>query len=405
MLRRRSKIMNVVFGITMLLSAFQLVDENEPPEVEAVVLEINGEPEYQRSGWLISQPLQLGTVLNEGDYIHPQGTAIGVVCLGGSYRYFEDLLDMDEINCPTSEITFEGEGGFAHIGAQRGDGQADSVPRIISPRATLVRDEQVELVWHVPPGADGFVVTLFADTRPVWTSERLAAADIANGNIAHTIPDISLESGREYTVEICTTLQGHRVCTTDIGMSEDVDVSFYYVPVSPDMPIALLDSELMGDEPEARLARAELLTYIPEGRVPAEQPQGFYSEAIALLEGLVTESAGGLPGNSPVLYNKLGELYLLVHLPERAQAPFEQALALAPPGGEAAATANLGLALIARRSESLTYFEQALEEYATYLGAAALSQKIVEVCALAGSLCSQLSDCQAQQEQCVSAGN
>jgi hypothetical protein len=369
-----------------------------------VALMIEGGIDFARAGWTVSQPLVAGTLLNVNDVIFPNpGATLLVMCPDGSAREFlpSELMPNDIVDCrldPSMYIV--GDMGTRHAIIQRGGRQDPTIPYLITPRATVVRESHVKLRWNAVQDVEYYMVTVRGGGG-IWQSNKLGPEDVVQDGLASLEPPITLQEDTPYTVDICVLFEDMREgCTTDPGWSSG-DVAFYYHPnPALDQAEERLIAGLGENTPEALYARAVLLGQ-PLFETPSGVSIGVYDEAVALLERITEEYPESALAESPELYNLLGEWYRRVALPLSAARAYEQAADLAAPDTEAAARAALGRAITTPAGNEVALYSEALDDYEAFLSEDAFTERFADICAQAGGLCLQLPQCDDRLGECA----
>ncbi len=278
-----------------------------------VVLNIENRMDYTRTGWQVSLAVQAGTFLSVEDLVFPQTTSLIVLCPDGSLKDFvpSELFPNDKINCDVPRenwvITVD---GIQRVNIQRGGRQDPTIPYLIAPRGTLIRNSTLELSWNAPPNVLEYHVRIFGNGGEVLPKTRFLPADVEQGDIATTQLTLNLQANTAYTTEICVTFQDLRSgCTTDPGWSSGTNLAFYYVPnpLFGKQPLSSVEKNVINslgkDTPESLYARSVLLSQ------PNEHGLGFNSEALDLLNRLIEDHPSSPLKLSPDVYLRLGNLY------------------------------------------------------------------------------------------------
>ena len=79
---------------------------------------------------------------------------------------------------------------------------------------------------------------------------------------------------------------------------------------------------------------------------------------------------------------------------------YANALALAPVGSEAAATATFGMANTTSASDEVSLYNQSLDHYAQFMSSSQFTEILSQVCRDAGGLCLQFTHCTDRLADC-----
>jgi hypothetical protein len=389
-----------VLILVFVLGTTSSYAQDTPSDPAIVVLKIQGKIDFTRQGWVSHQAIAAGTLISPTDLIFPQDATLLVMCPDSSVREFlpSDLIPNSRINCPANPADYVvGEPGLKRTVIRRGGRQSPTIPYLISPRETVVRQSQVEIVWNAIPNVQSYSITVRGGSTP-WTSDPLDPATVTQGSIARISLPQALQEKTAYTVEICVVFTDtHRQCTTDADWSSAENLAFYYVPTPAlDQADAQLINGLGADTPEALYARAVLLSQ-PIFQVSGSTRLGVNGEAIALLENLIKAQGQTALAKSPDLYTLLGDLYHIIDLPISAARAYQQAGQLADSGTAVSAKAALGLALTTPDgAASIKSYNQALDSYAAFLSKEAFAARLTELCGQIGDLKFDIERCAAQ---------
>ena len=374
-----------------------------PPAI--VTLKVQG-IDYARQGWTNRQPLLAGTLVTRTDVIFPQRSAsLLVMCPDGNLHEFlqSELIANTVLNCPVNASAYiVGDSGVKRLNVSRGGRQDPTIPYLISPRATLVRQPQIVLRWNAVPNVDTYTVTVRGGSDS-WTSPNLPPEKVVQGDVAQFTLENPVREKVAYTVELCVVFKdATKHCTSDPDWSFGANLAFYYVPTpAVDAAESQLIAGLGADTPESLYARAVLLSQ-PVFTPSPDMPLGVYSESISLLEHLVKDAPNSDMAASPETYNLLGELYRDVSLPLSAARAYQSAARFAKPGTEAAAIAALGQGMTSPDADAaLTLYNSALDNYAQFLDSAAFDARFTQICRLIGDQCLDLARCQGRMADCT----
>lgn len=400
--------------ITLLLVLFLAVpvsaqDFEDAPELPAsiVILSVEGTITYARPGWVSPQPLVAGTLISPtDDFIYPQGavTLLAMCPSGTIVEFLPGQLQANDVLACDSGTQVIGTPGMQRVSIQRGGRQDPTIPYLISPRATVLRESTLNLVWNPIANVHTYSLTVRADGIPIRELPALASEVVqVGGQAVYTVSDFALQEGVAYTVDICVDFDDGRTqkCTNQPGWESTAGLAFYYVS-TPELNTQEqnLMTELGENTPTSLYARAVLLSQ------PIIQtdiaPLGVYQEAIKLCERIISDHPASALASSPELYNLLGELYRRVDLKLSANAAFATAAQLANPNTSSAATATLGAAITTPDDQlGVSLYDQALDNYAEYLSPEAFTAQFETVCKEIGDLCLDLARCQDNMAQCV----
>jgi hypothetical protein len=367
----------------------------EVPPAAITVIHLEGSIEYSRAEWVVDQPLQIGAQLYVDDFIYPQNASLTVLCPDGQLIEFSSrqLQPNSTINCARLRstelvVSFDRQ---LRLDVQRGGRQDPTIPYLISPRATLVRDQNVTLRWQHVDHAVEYTLTVFADSAVVWESGSLSPLDVSiQDHVASIALPVALEPSKAYSVEICVLLDNLQSgCTSDPGWNTGSNLAFYYDPLEPLAELEPnIDRALGTDTPEALYARAVLLS---QPSLVAGKPMGAYGEAIDLLEAIKRDYPDSAISRSPEYYVRLANLYHQVQLPVSAAQAFASASALAQPDSEVYARATMGLAATAPDPSIVAHlYFKAAEVYEGLLTESAFATFLHNLCTAIGNLCAEV---------------
>jgi hypothetical protein len=399
------RIQTVVVFMVLIMTLNNLAQDQPETTPASVVLNIDGTIEFVRSGWISPQPLQVGTMLTEDDLIFPDDASVIVLCPDGLSQRFSsvELMPNDTLICdmPSSEYIV-GTLGMKRLSVQRGGRQDNGIPYLIHPRATVVRDSHVNLVWNNPQNAEKYGITVREDTEVVWQRDAMLASEVVQGTIGSIFLPLELKADVPYTVDICVTFTNtQQGCTSDPGWSSGVDVAFYYHP-SPhlDEKLVVLNKEFGDSDPKSRYASAILLAQ-PIDELSTIEPIAYYGEAIQYLETIINKHPNSSLAHSPELYNQLGEMYRSIYLPQTASFAFEQAIAIALTNTESYAQGAYGRALTTPSDQPAVLYDSAIETYHSYLTEDAFVDVFGTLCRTIGEICLDLTYCQDNLDFCT----
>lgn len=279
------------------------------------ILELTGSASVKKSNWSEFRMMGVGTQLQAGDRIQASnGSNITVLC--------DDLTlwnvpssgasDVASGCQDRSDLTMESE---YHQG-----GTNDSIPYLISPRNTLLMNNQFTISWNPVENATSYVVTVEGDDGLNWSEEVTGTETVYNG-------EQPLEAGSYYLVTI----------TADTGVSSTEDEG-------KNLGFILMSDNMIQDL-ETKKVKIENLNLSDEGKAIAVatfyQLNNLNSDAISTLEPLVetgTETA--------LVYQMLGDLYTKTGLNSLAEQSYNQAIELAgnPENLDVLTNAQAGLA-------------------------------------------------------------
>ncbi|MBI1278210.1 MAG: hypothetical protein GC179_08790 [Anaerolineaceae bacterium] len=404
----RLKLLALFLLIGLLGKVWQI---HAQPSSNPAIIILNVDPNYvhyARAGWTAPQPLRAGDVLNSGDYIYPNfpsakvGIVLTVLCSDGTIATFSvnQLNANQPIPCVKSTQTLPiiGNAGLTSIKIQRGGRQDPLIPYLISPRATAMTTDKVELVWNHVGDVEHYTITVQAGADVIWESGALKPEQVVEGDTGRVVLPVSLKEQTIYTVEICVLFANLKSgCTTDPGWSTGSGLAFYYVPASSILPFAANFAQSLGtNSPEYLYAYSALLKESISS-LSASEPIGYYSEAIDALEEVLSKYPTSELAKSPRLYYELGELYRNIQLPRTAAKYFTQALNLATSGplsnipNETAALAAIGLARTTPdASQTVTLYNQALAQFKFYMNETTYSSERQALCDVIGDLCTSI---------------
>jgi len=287
-----------------------------------LLVKVSGELAYKHPGWNDYLPLTFGIALVRGDLLEvaPDGEGL-LVCADLSLAPLEAGY-LGGLPCPERNPVLT-RGDSLVIAPQRGVATGDSIPLLLQPRHTFVREAHPLIRWTPSDTGD----TLY--TVRVWGSDvdwqtQTAAAEIRYPEEAPPL----------------TTGIGYRITITDgSGRSSDqeataLDLGFVLLTADQITAVDRLLQQVRAlnlDDEGTRLVEAEILV-----------SQGLRADAITTLAELVARDG------APTIVQRLGEQYVEIGLYTQARPALQAAAAgfrsLGNRAEEAAALAGLGLA-------------------------------------------------------------
>jgi hypothetical protein len=279
------------------------------------ILELTGSASVKKSNWSEFRMMGVGTQLQAGDLIQASnGSNITVLC-----------DDLTMWNVPSS-----GASDVANGCKERPDltmeseynqgGTDNSIPYVMTPRNTLLMNNQFTISWNPVANVTNYVVTVEGDDGLNWSEEVTGTETVYNG-------EQPLEAGCYYLVTV----------TADTGVSsaEDEGKNLGFV----------LMSENMIQDLETKKVNIENINLSDEGKAITlaifYQLNNLNSDAITTLETLVETGT-----ETPLVYQMLGDLYVKTGLNSLAEQSYNQAIELAsnPENLEVLTNAQAGLA-------------------------------------------------------------
>jgi hypothetical protein len=308
-----------------------------------LLVKVSGALAYKHPGWNDYLPLTFGIALVRGDLLEvaPDGEGL-LVCADLSLAPLEAGY-LGGLPCPERNPVLT-RGDSLVVAPQRGVAAGGSIPLLLQPRHTFVRDANPLVRWTPSDTAD----TLY--TVRVWGSDVDWQTQTAAVEIRYPEEAPPLTAGISYWITIAD----------DSGRSSDQEATALdlgFVLLTADQ-IAAVDSLLRQaqalnlDEQGSRLVEAEILV-----------SRRLRADALVALTDLATRDG------APTVQQRLGEQYLEIGLYAQAQSACEAALAgfrnLGNRAGEAAALTVLGLAHRGDNDEAAAResLEQARELY------------------------------------------
>lgn len=378
--------------------------EAEEPPALAVILKLNGSFAFIRHGWTRAQPLPVGTyvALREDFVIAGNDNDLVILCPDMTIKAFRPVLSMDIIDCntePAYEIIHNQNTLILNV--PRGEVQSPEVPYLVSPRSTLLRSPEVELVWNHPSNATKYTIEVHGNKEIVLPSMDLSVADVVHENVARYTLPFELEPDVWYTVKICRwTANGSSACTSDQDWASSDSPAFMYRPDAESLArLDMLVNQLGNNTPESYFAQAIVLSQ-PVTVQNRSQSVGYYYESILLLESLIRDHQSSMLAQSPVTYYQLGEFYRRIGLLITAQEYFNRAERLAEQNTEIAGLATLGKAMTATGEGATVLYDQTLTIYSTFLDDSTFLDFFHETCQSIGELCLELENCSIKDVDC-----
>ena len=287
-----------------------------------LLVQASGDLSYKRPGWKDYLPLTFGIGLVRGDLLEVAVNGDGLlVCADLSVAPLEPGY-VGGVPCPsTNEVLTRGDSLV--IAPQRGASATDSIPILLQPRHTFVRDANPLIRW-APSGASGATYTV-----RVWGGDVDWRGQATGSELRYPDEAPPLAPGATYRVTV----------TDDAGRSSDEEAT------ALDLGFALLSADEIAAV-DALVKQTRDLNLNDEGTrlVEAEVliAHGLRADAIAMLAGLSDQ------GDAPTVMQRLGEQYLQIGLYSEARQHYQAALAgfqsLGNRALEAAVLTGLGLA-------------------------------------------------------------
>lgn len=249
---------------------------------------VEGKLSRKRPGWTEYVPLSFGSTLDRDDLLRAEHDAHGlVICADLSLVHLPTGYH-GGLPCPQTQAALM-RGSSPVVGARRGNAASPSIPYVISPRHTFTSSAHPVLRWH--PTSTG-VVTYTVRIRGgdlEWETE------VAANELRYPTDAPRLRPNVPYRL----------IVQDDDGRSSTEERT----PL--DLSFALLPTEVV-EGIEAVVERVDLLGLDDQGNLLLEAEihakHHLRSDAIALLSQLVTMV------DSPVVHQRLGDLYLEVGL-------------------------------------------------------------------------------------------
>ena len=300
--------MNTVLLVVLLLglSEFLFSGPNSFPEKESsyplnLVVEVEGSVSFKQKGWTNYAPLAFGIGLRPGDLLRiPESAHAKVVCSDLTVHKLES--GVEGIPCTgEGDLLSSSEGSL--INPTRGWSDDGSYPIVISPRRTKLMTTSPILRWSAVPNASYYRLTIRGQKLNWVLIYVLAKTELEYPSFAPP-----LEPGEDYKF-IVETQDKSSFSEPGIGLG-----------------FSLLDKRLI-KELQAQETRVKTLEL---GENPTEfliahlyVSRDLNSEAIDHLESLARDF------KSAEVERFLGDLYLKVGLPRKAEACYLMALKLA----------------------------------------------------------------------------
>ena len=365
------------------------------------VLHIDNPMQHIRPGWQVPAVVQAGTFISTNDLIFPERTSLLVLCPDGRLRDFlpSELFPNDKLNCEVSpENYILNVDGVRRYAIQRGGRQDATIPYLISPRGTLIRDNDVVIRWNDPSNVREYRLRIFGGGEIVYEQTPFTPNDVlqVDGSNAVTL-SVDLQPNVAYTVEICVTFNNLREgCTTDAGWSSGVNVAFFYDP-DPQLggqSVSALEQSIIAqlgeNTSESLYARAVLFSQGMATNTNGD-PLGLNSEAIDLVTGLLDNHPDSALANSAQVYYMLGTLYREIELPLSAARAYQMADGLAENCTEVAALTAYGLAGTDPNTNNIIgHYTASLENYTCLLDDDRFELQYQTICESIGDLCANL---------------
>lgn len=334
--------------------------ESAPPRQDAqaahMILSATDEAQLRRADWTGFSGVSVGTMLEFGDLLDPGGQPLRVLCADLSEQ---TVTVLGPVPCANDRPVLV-QGDQAVAGWQRGAVEDVFLPFLILPRATYVVADRITIRWNPVIDADSYRVTV-SGPDVNWTH------DVVDG-AAHSLtypPDApALAANTPYTVEVVALMGG-----VAIGSSADEDapgLSFRVLPGDAAAEIKALATDIqtqLTDPDGVTLALATLY-----------EQSDLLSDAIATLETVAgdlmlarLEPTSPL-GSSPVLYLRLGDLYLETQLEYYATLAYTEALTLAEQSADMESVARAAEALArlsVDSSDTQRFAKQAVDVWLT----------------------------------------
>lgn len=325
----------------------------------ATVVGLTPQVEVKRAGSSSLSPVTFGMALRPGDVVNTYaGARVSIICENGllfslppESNLTVDCQDETDARIvgrldPTLSgqlLAVPGAAPVAATGPQTRAPRAERerLPRLISPRNTWLAELRPTFHWQPAPGAEGYRLSVSLPGGESWSR------DVQGGgaSLAYPLDAPPLEPGSANVVTLAALNDDSAIDKSLLQVLAGADLAALR---QAEAEIVALDGAL--DE----AGRGYLLAQLYRER-------GLRAAAIEQLEQL----AAGQGGAGPHLWQQLGDLYLEVGLPARAEDRYEAALmaaeSAADPGAQA--RANLGLA---RAAQAFDEFERAI----SYLTAA-----------------------------------
>jgi hypothetical protein len=371
------------------------------------IIDIDGTARYTEPDWQAQQDLQVGDLISASSRLKSLKGSLVVLCPDGAPKviYDYDIVPNSPIQCTTSNrITLTPVELQFGLETLRGGIQDESIPYLIAPRATVMRDKNFRIIWHPIDNVKHYELNILEDFGAESSGILAPEAVVHEGTAVWEVPNEIVKKLKwdvPYTIEICvtfTTLTRH--CTTDEAWRAKTDLTFYFNPlaelaeaentlVSSRKPLNLNDSELL-------FARAVLLSQ-PIYQLPnSSLHMGAYFEASQLLEAMLAQNSSAELTNSAAVNVLLGNLYLKMGLNQSAQIVFQRAKKLAL-NDHNRAQASLGLGIAAH---DLSEIDRSLNLSAHYELPITLLTTLKSICMEFESQCIDLPQCNDAAAQC-----
>jgi len=369
-----------------------------------VILQLEGNVEFARSGWTNTQALYLGARLAPADRIFPDNATITALCPTGAIEVFvpSALRDNQSLTCTTNGTAVVGDTETRQLRVQRGGIQRPSIPYLIAPRASLVLEADVDIIWNAVADALDYKLIVRQDNQIVWEVETVLGENplIADSRVTLPFP-MTLVEGSAYSIDICIIYMDLReACTSDPGWSTEQDIRFRYAPNEAlRASLDAIAAELGEQSAETLFAQAVLL-------ITPHAETGYYNAALDKLNELSAEHSASQLATAPRTILLHGEIYRRMGLLLNANQLYNQIMPspesseFVLAGTELSAQVALARGLSSIGGDSLAFYERAVSDYAAYLDTESYLATLEHVCGLIGDDCVELSICQDSQIPC-----
>lgn len=309
-----------------------------------LLVQLSGDLSYKRPGWKDYSPLTFGIALVRGDLLEVGDGASGVlVCADLSLAPLSPGY-LGGVPCPDKNQVLT-RGDSLVLAPQRGANAADSIPLLLQPRHTFVRDATPLIRW-APSSPQGSLYSV-----RVWGGDLDWQGQTAATELRYPADAPALVPRTTYRVTV----------TDDAGRDSDAEATALdlgFVLLSPEEAAAVdklakQAADLRLDEEAASLVESEILS-----------AHNLRADAISILTRLADT------GGAPAVFQRLGGLYLEVGLYAEAKHSFQAALSgfqdLGMQAWQAAALVGLGQAQ--RGDGDVASARQSLEQAAQLYG-------------------------------------
>lgn len=380
-----------VFLLLLFILPISAQEESEP-RLPVTILVIEGHVEYRRPGFTESQVLLPGSQLWPTDIIFPNEASqasLLVLCPEGNVRRFlsMELVGNSYLRCDSSDEPFvPGQAGTRRALSQRTNDQMATYPYVIYPRATLVRDPHITLIWNPVFDASFYDITVSDAQQATIEPLRVFPVDVHKNDRAEMV--IRLPSpGEPYDIQVCAFVGLDEYCG-DGKNSENAQTAIYYMPAPWFEEVeSNLRSSLPDNGAAYELSLAVLLSQPVDAAFEVDGPDAYYGEAIQHLEALLDSYPENELARSPEVYDLLGKLYAIVGLTPNALNAFQQSLDLAEPSTEIAARAAFNAAEASVAPDDLDYYLMAMSRYNELLSDEAFAEFIEDFCETRSGIC------------------